>query len=55
MKIKFKRKIVKIGGSYRITIPIEIIQTLELKNGDCMDIWLENSKIVMEKSKAIKE
>ncbi|MEM3506071.1 MAG: AbrB/MazE/SpoVT family DNA-binding domain-containing protein [Candidatus Bathyarchaeia archaeon] len=51
MPVKFKRKIVKIGGSYRITIPMEIIQTLKIKSGEPMDIWLDDHRIMMEKSK----
>ena len=49
MSIKFQRKVVKIGGSYRITIPLEIVRAVKIKNGDNMSIWLDNGQIVLGK------
>ena len=50
MSIKFERKVVKIGGSHRITIPLEIVKALKIKDGINMSIWLNNEQIVLEKS-----
>jgi len=46
MKIEFKRKLAKFGGSYRITIPLEIIEALNLKIGDILSISLTDSGII---------
>jgi len=51
MPIIFKRKISKFGGSYRVTIPKEIVEALQLKEGDLLNITLDNGKIIMEKPK----
>jgi len=49
MPVKFKRTMVKIGGSFRITVPMEIANTLNIKHKDVLEIWLDDSKIVMVK------
>ena len=51
MPVDFERKLVKIGNSYRITIPPEIIEALKLKPGEMMRINTTDSKIIMEKKK----
>jgi bifunctional DNA-binding transcriptional regulator/antitoxin component of YhaV-PrlF toxin-antitoxin module len=37
---KFYGKIVTIGEVHRITIPIEIIRGLGLKEGDTLKVWI---------------
>lgn len=49
--VKFKRSVFKSGESTRITIPAPIAQTLNIKHKDVLIIWLDDSKIIMEKAK----
>jgi len=49
MPITFTRAVFKSGDSYRITIPMEIIKALEIKEKEQLKIWLDNSHIIMEK------
>jgi hypothetical protein len=49
--IKFKRKVFESGDSFRVVIPVEIIKALELRNGDDLEIWLNDHQIVMQKTK----
>lgn len=51
MPVKFKRSVFKSGDSFRITIPMEIIKTLNIAEKEKLAIWLNNSQIVMEKDK----
>lgn len=50
MPVKFKRSVFKSGDSYRVTIPMDIIRSLEIKEKDELEIWLSNSEIVMKKA-----
>ena len=49
MPVKFRRTAFRTGDSYRITIPMEIIRALDIKSKDILEIWLNNSQIIMEK------
>jgi bifunctional DNA-binding transcriptional regulator/antitoxin component of YhaV-PrlF toxin-antitoxin module len=49
MPIKFTRSIFKSGDSYRITIPMEIVKALEIKEKESLEIWLNDSQIIIEK------
>ena len=49
MPVKFTRNIFKSGDSYRITIPMDIIRALELKEKQQLEIWLNDSQIIMQK------
>ena len=51
MPVKFTRKVFKSGDSLRITIPMDIVRTLEIKEKDVLEIWLDDSQIIMKKSK----
>ena len=46
MKIRFRRKIGKFGGSYRITIPKEIVEALSLRVGDSLTISLTDEGMI---------
>jgi len=49
MPIKFTRTVFKSGDSLRITIPMEIVKALNIKEKDQLVIWLDDSRIIMEK------
>ena len=49
MPVKFTRKVFKSGDSLRITIPMDIIRTLDIKEKEALVIWLDDSKIIMQK------
>jgi len=47
MPVKFKRKVFTSGGSLRINIPKAIADTLEITEGSFVEMWLNNSHIVI--------
>lgn len=47
MPVTFKRKIVKIGGSYRLTVPKEIVEAMNIVEGEELTIWLDEPKNIM--------
>ena len=47
--VKFKRSVFRSGDSFRVTIPMDIIRSLEIKEKDELEIWLNDSEIVMKK------
>ena len=49
MPVKFSRKVFKSGDSLRITIPMDIVRTLEIQEKDALEIWLDNNHIIMKK------
>ncbi|MBS7660225.1 AbrB/MazE/SpoVT family DNA-binding domain-containing protein [Candidatus Bathyarchaeota archaeon] len=49
MPIKFIRTVFKSGDSFRITIPMEIVKALNIKEKDKLVIWLDDSRIIIEK------
>jgi hypothetical protein len=49
MPIAFERAVFKSGDSYRVTIPMEIIRALNIKEKEKLKIWLDNSHIIIEK------
>jgi len=50
-KVIFERRIqkVKSEGGYRVALPSEIVEALDLKPGDPVKIFLENGKIIIER------
>jgi len=48
--IKFKRTIRRSGGSASVAIPPEIVEALEWKIGDVVEICVENSAIKVKKA-----
>ncbi len=48
-RVKFTRSIFKSGGSYRTTIPMEIIRALNIKETDLLEIWIDDSQIILQK------
>jgi AbrB family looped-hinge helix DNA binding protein len=51
MPVKFTLSVVQVGDSLKVTIPKEIARHLELKKGDKVDMWTDNSHVVLEKAK----
>lgn len=47
------RKITKIGNSYGITIPLEILEEVGLKQGDEVQLELNNGVIQISKSRQV--
>ena len=44
MPVKFKRKLIKVGGSYRVAIPPEIVEAIGLKLNDVLEIFLTDEE-----------
>jgi bifunctional DNA-binding transcriptional regulator/antitoxin component of YhaV-PrlF toxin-antitoxin module len=51
MPITFKRAVFKSGDSYRVTIPMEIVKALDIKEKEELKIWLDEPRIIIEKIK----
>ena len=51
MPVKFKRSVFKSGGSLRVTIPEPIAKALEIDHKGVLEIWLDDSRIIMVKVK----
>lgn len=53
MPVRFKRKLIKVGGSYRVAIPPEIIEVLGWKINDKLRISLTDGEdgILVKKDK----
>jgi len=50
MSLKLKHKAVRSGGSLRILIPRVICEDLGIKEGDILEIWIEEDVIHMRKN-----
>jgi putative addiction module antidote len=51
MGIVLKRKLMRIGNSLRVAIPKEIVELLQLRQGDNIEFAATNGDIVIRKSK----
>lgn len=49
VQIKFRRRVRKVGGSYMVAVPQEILEALKLKENDEVEIFIENDRIVIKK------
>lgn len=49
LPVKFKIKVVQVGNSLKVTIPKEIAEHVDLKKGDTVEMWADNSHILIEK------
>ena len=54
MPVKFEVSVVLVGKSLKVTIPKEICTHLDLKKGDSVLMWTDNSHVVLEKKKPSK-
>jgi len=51
MPVKFKVSVIQNEKSLRVTIPKELAAHLELKKGDSVIMWADNSHVIMEKER----
>jgi AbrB family looped-hinge helix DNA binding protein len=49
MPVKFTVSVVLVGKSLKVTIPKELCEHLGLKKGDQVQLWADNSHVVLEK------
>ena len=49
MPIKFTLKVAHVGNSLKVTIPKEIAAHINIKKGDTVEMWVDNSHIIIEK------
>ena len=49
MPVKFEVKAVQVGNSLKVTIPVEVTRHLGIKKGDTVEMWVDNSHIILEK------
>jgi AbrB family looped-hinge helix DNA binding protein len=51
MPLKIEVSVMQVGNSLRITIPKEVAAHLDLKKGDKVQFWADNSHVILEKKK----
>ena len=51
MPVKFEVSVIQNEKSLRITVPKELATDLQLKKGDTVVMWADNSHVVLEKGK----
>jgi len=49
MPIKFELSVMQVGNSFRVTIPKEIAKHLNINKGDSLEMWVDDSKIILKK------
>jgi putative addiction module antidote len=49
MPIKFELSVMQVGNSLRVTIPKEVAKHLDIQKGDTVEMWVDNSTILMKK------
>ena len=50
---QYERKVTKIGNSYGITIPTELLRQVGLEHGDDVQVEVKDGKIVLRKKEHI--
>ena len=55
MPVKFIVKVVQVGNSLKVTIPVEVARHLNIKKGDTVEMWVDNSHILVEKKEGVKQ
>jgi len=51
MPIKFEVSVMQVGSSLRITIPRQVANHLDIKKGDKLVMYSDNSHVVLAKKK----
>ena len=49
LPVKFEVSVVLVGKSLKVTIPKEVCKHLDLKKGDMVLMWADNSHLIIEK------
>lgn len=49
LPVKFTVSVVLVGKSLKVTIPKELCEHLDLKKGDSISMWADNSHLILEK------
>ncbi len=49
MPIKFTLKVSRVGNSHRITLPKEVREAVDLQEGDLVQMWTTDHRIIIEK------
>lgn len=49
LPVKFEVSVVLVGKSLKVTIPKEICRHIDLKKGDIVLMWADNSHVIIEK------
>ena len=47
--VKFQVKVVQVGNSLKITVPVEVARHLGIEKGDTVNLWVDNNHIIVEK------
>ena len=47
MPVKFRISVVLVGKSLKVTIPKELAAHMELKKGDMVVMWTDNSHVIL--------
>ncbi len=50
---QFERKVIKIGNSYGVTIPTELLRQVGLAQGDDVQVEVKDGKIILRKKEQI--
>lgn len=50
---QFERKVTRVGNSFGITLPIEILKQVGLAHGDDVQVEVKDGKIVLRKKEHI--
>jgi bifunctional DNA-binding transcriptional regulator/antitoxin component of YhaV-PrlF toxin-antitoxin module len=51
MPIKFEVSVMQVGSSLRITVPRQVAKHLDIKKGDKLVMYSDNSHVVLAKKK----
>jgi antitoxin component of MazEF toxin-antitoxin module len=54
MPLTIEVKLTKIGNSLRITVPIEVVRALKWKEGDILEIGLDNNHMTVRNKSVTK-
>ena len=50
MPLTIKVKVAKMGNSLRMTIPVDVARTLNIKDGDFVEVGVSNDHMIVKKA-----